>query len=381
VAEGLARASLRVAFLEEHQTAGLPNHCSGLVSPRTLQLARVREEAVAIRRYDRARVWGPGGTTLALRSNSVQAIAVARERFDQILAARAASAGAVLMTETRALHFERTGGCIKVHARSPQGPLTLRTPLLVGADGATSRVARWMGRDGRREVIPTIKADVTFLERTPDSVEIFVGNQVAPGWFGWLIPLPDRQARIGIGATRAPRRYFRAFFDLIGDRYGGLTLGEVRSAPLPLGPARNFVGDGVILVGAAAHQTKPTTGGGIYLGIHAGQMAASAAIQALTSGSTTRRALSPYEQAWHRLEGHEIRVAHRLRRIYAHLPDRELDWILARAGEPWAQRLIAGLGDIDFPSQLLSGLLRGAVRRVGLARTREVLAPVHEGTG
>jgi digeranylgeranylglycerophospholipid reductase len=378
VAEALALASLRVALLEEHAAAGVPNHCSGLVSPRTLEIAGIPEETVALRHYDRARVWGPGGGTLWLQSSSVQAIAVAREQFDQILARRAAGAGAVLMLETKAQHFERADGRVRLLARTPRGEVQFQAPLLVGADGAGSRVARWMGRAARHEVIPAVKADITFSGRGTDSVEIFVGSRVAPGWFGWLIPLPGRVARIGVGATRSPQDCFAALLDLVRARFGDFDLGEVRKAPLPLGPARDFVADGVLLVGAAARQTKPTTGGGVYLGVRAGQLAAATAIEALASGDTSRRALLPYEQAWHRLEGHEIRVAHWLRQVFRRLPDRELDWILATAGEPWAQRLIAGLGDIDFPSQLLSALLRGAVRRVGPPRTREVLAPARE---
>ena len=132
-AESLAQASLRVALLEEHLRIGLPNHCSGLVSLRTLELAGIAEEAVAGIRFSSARVWGPGGKTLWLRSNSVQAIAVNRPRFDQILAERAASAGAVLMLETQAYRFERSERGVHVDARTgvfiynrPTGKLSLR---------------------------------------------------------------------------------------------------------------------------------------------------------------------------------------------------------------------------------------------------------------
>jgi flavin-dependent dehydrogenase len=131
-----------------------------------------------------------------------------------------------------------------------------------------------------------------------------------------------------------------------------------------LGPAGDFVADGVLLVGAAARQTKPTTGGGVYLGIRAAQLAAETAIRALEAGDTSRRTLAAYEVSWHRLEGHEVRVGGWLRRAFRHLSDRELDWIISIAGEPWAQEAITCLGDIDFPADLLSALLRGAGRRV-----------------
>ena len=184
-AEALARDSFRVALLEEHAQVGVPTHCSGLLSPRAIEIAGVCPETMALRQYRHARVWGPGGGALWLRSDSVQAIAVERDRFDQALARRAVDAGARLMLATKARRFWREDGCISVQATTPHGEVRLRAPLLVGADGAGSRVARWMGHKNKHEVIPAIKADLTFLDGGTGSIEILVGNHVAPGWFGW----------------------------------------------------------------------------------------------------------------------------------------------------------------------------------------------------
>ena len=378
IAEALTRASLRVALLEEHAHVGLPNHCSGLVSPRALKIADVPKAAVALRRYRQARIWGPGGGMLWVRSDSVQAIAIARDRFDQILAERAIEAGADLMLGTLAHRFERADGQVLVWARTPRGEVQLRAPLLVGADGATSRVARWLGRTGRQEVIPAEKLNIVFSGRCPDQVEIFVGNGVAPGWFGWVIPTTERQATIGVGTTGSLRACIPVFLETVRQRFGDFAIEEGRRAPIPLGPARDFVGDRVLLVGAAARQTKPTTGGGVYLGVRAARLAAETAIRALEKGDTSHRVLADYERAWHRLEGHEVRVGGWLRRAFRHLSDRELDWIISTAGEPWAQEAITRLGDIDFPAQLLSALLRGAGRRVLPLWGRQPPAPMRE---
>jgi digeranylgeranylglycerophospholipid reductase len=379
-AEALARASFRVALLEEHAQVGIPTHCSGLVSPRALEIAGISRETMGLRQYRQARVWGPGGGTLWLRSDSIQAIAIERDRFDQALARRAADAGARLMLHTKAHHFRRDNGQISVQATTPRGEIQLRAPLLVGAEGAGSRVARWMGHSSQHEVIPAIKADVTFSEGGTDSIEILVGNSVAPGWFGWVIPLPGGRATTGIGATGSPRDHFPAFLDLVRRRFGDYTVDSTHSAPIPLGPARDFVADGVLLVGAAARQTKPTTGGGIYLGVRAAQLAAAAAARALTRGDVSRRALAPYEEDWHRLEGREVAVGHHLRRAFRRLSDRELDWIIATAAEPWAQRLISRLGDIDFPAQLLTALLNEAGRNAAIFACRRLVPRWMQGT-
>jgi digeranylgeranylglycerophospholipid reductase len=356
VAEGLARASLRVALLEEHPRVGLPNHCSGLVSPRTLEAAGVAEEAVGLARYTHARVWGPGGGTLWLRSGSVQAVAIDRPRFDRILAERAAGAGAALMVGTRACGFERVAGGVWVAARAGGEPLHLRARLLVGADGASSGVARWMGRGRAHEIIPAAKAEIAFRGRGTESIEIFLGRGLAPGWFGWVIPLPDGTARIGVGATRSLQCCFETLLELVRERCGDFDVQGTRQAPLPLGPARDFVGDGVMLVGAAARQTKPTTGGGLYFGVRAAHLAAAAAAGALARGDCSRRALATYERAWQRAEGRELVAGQWLRRGFRHLPDAGLDLIVRLLNHPRAQDWISRLGDMDYPSRLFAPL-------------------------
>ena len=379
VAEALARASFRVALLEEHPRVGLPNHCSGLVSPRTLEVARVAEWEVGLARYTSARVWGPGGGTLWLRSEGVQAVAIDRPRFDQILAERAVRAGAELMVGTRACGFERLTGGVRVEARAGARTLQLEAPLLVGADGASSRVARWMGgwtgtgKGGGRETIPAIKADVAFRDGGSEHIEILLGHAVAPGWFGWVIPLPDGTARIGIGATRAVRRCFERFLCLVQDRFGDFILlgNEARRAPLPLGPGRGFVADHVLLVGAAARQTKPTTGGGLYFGLRAARLAAETGVGALARGDCSRRALAAYERAWRRCDGRELWVGHWLRRGFRRLSDGGLDRAIQLLNLPWARDWISRLGDMDYPSRLLVPRAAGRRGRARMPRASE----------
>ncbi|MCP4536828.1 MAG: NAD(P)/FAD-dependent oxidoreductase [Chloroflexi bacterium] len=352
-AKSLAQASLNVALLEEHTSIGLPNHCSGLVSPRTLDLVGGIPEGMGLVQFSSARVWGPGGQTLWLRSNSVQAVAIDRPQFDQLIAERAVEAGATLMLGTQACGFERLNEGVRVKVRTGKETRFLSAPLLIGADGASSRVARWMGRKHKHEIIPAVKADITFKEAGTDSIEIFVGNDVASDWFGWIIPMPDGVARIGIGATGSPRRYFEAFLESIRSKFGDFVVHETRRAPLPLGPARDFVADQIMLVGAAARQTKPTTGGGLYFGIRAAQLAAATAVEAIKQGDCSKKVLAEYERAWHRSEGRELTVNHWLRKGFCALSDGGFDLIVELFRKQRAQKWISRLGDMDYPSRLI----------------------------
>jgi digeranylgeranylglycerophospholipid reductase len=371
-AENLARASLRVALLEEHPCVGLPNHCSGLISPRTLKLAGVAEESVGQAMFSRARVWGPGGKTLWLQSDSVQAIAIDRPRLDQILAERAANAGATLLLSTQARRFEHGDGRVRLEARTENGAQYLRAPLLIGADGANSRVARWMGKAHDNESIPAFKADIIFQSGGTDSIEIFVGNRVAPGFFGWIIPIQGKMARVGIGTVESSRRCFQAFLDMVHRRFGDFAIQEKRGVVLPLGPAQGFVGERVMLVGAAARQTKPTTGGGLYFGLRAAELAAATALEAVEHDDFSCEVLSKYEQRWQRLDGQELMYSHWLRRLFLQLSDGDLDLIIQLLNTPFAQDQIRRLGDIDYPSRLLGRLAALLQKQTLATRSTEV---------
>lgn len=87
VARLLARRSFRVLLLEEHPQVGLPCHCSGLVTPRTLQAAGAPDSLVhgVVRGVE---VYGPGGEVLSLTASHPKALVIDRVGLDVFLADR-----------------------------------------------------------------------------------------------------------------------------------------------------------------------------------------------------------------------------------------------------------------------------------------------------
>jgi flavin-dependent dehydrogenase len=282
----------------------------------------------------------------------VQAVAIERPDFDRHLAERAREAGAQIRMGRRAYRFERTGGQIEVVAANGKGPEKMVAPILIGADGVLSQVARWLEAGSQLPFVPAIKADVRFRGAGTEHIEVFVGNAVAPGWFGWVIPLADGIARVGIGArTRRANDCFRHFLGVVRDKFGEFEILNQRGWLIPMAPLRRISFDNAMLVGDAARQAKPSSGGGIYMGMRAGELAAEAALQALAS-VPTREQLKAYEGFWQAEEGEELRYNHWLRTIYNRMNDEEIDRMVDLCNRPWAQLAIRRLGDIDFASRL-----------------------------
>ncbi len=335
----LARAGLRVALIDR-QAFPRTKPCGDLIGCGGIALARtLGVDAEALAPYPPLRgavIVAPETRPLILtarRHSNDDARVIPRHVFDSALVRTAERAGATFVhLQVRDLVRER-GAVIGVAGGDARSATTIRARAVIGADGYGSRIARAVrGDDTMRagQVGVALRAYATgfTLPRAWDGCLVFAYDaQTAPG-YGWLMPLPDGGANIGIG-TLAPATdatdaaHVRALFDrfLAGTPWlAGATVGDdppLRTWPLALAPRRGpLVGDGVLLVGEAAALVGPMTGAGIYPAMQSGVWAAETLIAALRTGDLSRRALLPYER--------------RVRRRF--LPQHR--------AEAWAQRLL-----------------------------------------
>lgn len=264
-------------------------------------------------------------------------MARARMTLDQRLAQHAQASGAKLRERTKVtgpLLDERSGRVVGVHAQPldargrADGPATtFRAPVVVAADGVSSRFATALGitrRDDRplgtavRTYVRTeTAAGVTPRHEDPwmeSHLELWDGapgaSNLLPG-YGWIFALGDGTANVGLGAVSStPARQSAA-----GTDYRALLrtwmrnapgawgfdaenqVGPVRGAALPMGFNRGpLYSDGAVLVGDAAGMVSPFNGEGIAYALQAGRVAADAIAQARTrtTDDARERTLATY---------------------------------------------------------------------------------------
>jgi flavin-dependent dehydrogenase len=90
---------------------------------------------------------------------------------------------------------------------------------------------------------------------------------------------------------------------------------------ITLKPASRTFAERLLVVGTAAGQVKPLTGGGIYYGLLCADIAAAVLDKALEADDFSPKALSAYETSWHSLLRQELATAWRARATYEHLSD------------------------------------------------------------
>jgi digeranylgeranylglycerophospholipid reductase len=360
-AQQIASAGFKVLLIEEHEKIGEPVQCAGLISPRAVKLAEISQDLI-INNLTSLRVFSLLGSNCLLKSRDILAQAIERGAFDKILAERAVKSGAELLLGTTAKDVEAiSGGYRLTLADKYKRKLEIDTRLLIGADGANSMVARWLNLTHDNPKAVMFAADVELQPFNTGCADVFLGQDLAPGWFGWIIPLSSNVCRVGSGyalinSSRSPRHFFEMLVDKYPHYFKGMRIIRQTGGVVPIGLMPKIYAAHAMLVGDAACQVKPISGGGIYLGLRGALLCGQLAVKALQEGNLTEKALATYQKKWEQEMGEEIACGLAYRKCYLDFTDQDIDRLIRLLDQTVCQNLIMKHGDIDHPSLLAKKL-------------------------
>ena len=341
----LAGAGLSVAVVEEHRQIGEPRFCTGILGAKAFDEFALPRGPIQ-RELCSAVIYSPLGRSARIGRETPQAYLMDRAVFDQALAKRAAQSGADYWLGCRAERISIEPGGVRVTVRRDEGRAVLRANACLLATGSSHRLHAMTGLPSPTEFLDCVQAE--FAASSLSEVELFVGRSVAPGSFGWAAPVDEGRARVGVCVTGSALTYFHRLTasPALADRLGE-PLTPLRKRRVPISPAASCVGDRVMLVGDAAGQVKPLTGGGIYYSIRCADLAADALIDAGAAGDYSRSRLSRYERAWRRAIGRDLAFGRYARRLLAWIGDRQLDALIGLCQSDEVQRVVARSAEFD----------------------------------
>ncbi|MEY9962163.1 geranylgeranyl reductase family protein [Streptacidiphilus sp. MAP12-16] len=325
----LARAGLEVLLLEK---AHFPREkvCGDGLTPRaTKQLVDmgidISEEAGWLRNKG-LRIIG-GGVRLELdwpELASFPDYGLVRKRadFDELLARQAEKAGAKLhqlCNVTGPLLDERTGRIVGVTAKlgEEKREVTFRAPLVVAADGNSTRLSLAMGlhrREDRpmgvayRTYFNSPRSDDDYLESWLELWDRRGGQQKLLPGYGWIFGMGDGTSNVGLGLLNTTssfkdidyRELLKVWCAGMPEEWGytpeNMTE-PIRGAALPMAFNRQpHYTRGFLLVGDAGGMVNPFNGEGIAYAMESGQIAAGVIVQALARQTDLgrERALEAY---------------------------------------------------------------------------------------
>jgi flavin-dependent dehydrogenase len=140
------------------------------------------------------------------------------------------------------------------------------------------------------------------------------------------VPTAPKRALVGLFSRRKPGEYLRTLLDTLFQQ-GKIASpqSEITYRGIPLKPLPKTYLERVIVVGDAAGQVKPTTGGGVYYGLLCAEAAADTLHRALATDTFSEKLFSGYQKAWQEMIGWELQIGYFARRLYERLSDRQID--------------------------------------------------------
>jgi len=347
----------RTALLEEHYAIGEPVQCAGLVSVAGILECEVNQTELFVNReIGGAFLYSPDCRSIAIKGSETKAYVIERKIFDRILAQNAIEAGVDLLMNSKVVDLKRRSDGQILKVRSGGEDVEIYSNVVIGADGVKSKIAKLSGLGTVKKILPAAQIEGRYKARGPSFVEMFVGDKIAPGFFAWCIPTEENMARIGLCSNDAPMEHLQRLLSshpIISRRYRGSVTDFVVGS-VPLGPLKRTIADGVMIVGDAAGQVKPTTGGGVYTGALCAKIAGEVAAKVASKGDASVKQLREYEKRWKSSLSGEFRMGMFINKTIDKLDDADFNDFVGALNDPDILETITKYGDMDRPSILVS---------------------------
>lgn len=255
-----------------------------------------------------------------------------REVLDGFMRDRAAELGATLIngtvqrleiptnsTDPYTLHYSdhSQGGTVGVAK-------TLQVDVVVGADGANSKVAKAIKAGDYNYAIAfqeRIRIPDHLMNYYEDLAEMYVGDDVSPDFYAWVFPKYDHVA-VGTGTMKVNQAKIKQLQAGIRARAAKRLVGgeiiKVEAHPIPEHPRPHRVRGRVALVGDAAGTVTKSSGEGIYFAAKSGRMCAEAIVEFSNNGQRipTEDDLKIYIKRWDKKYGLTYKVLDILQQVF-----------------------------------------------------------------
>ena len=296
----------------ERGTVGTPLACSGHVSTDLWDFTPdgAKDELLQNRIYGaRFHTGGPESDAYPFYKDEVISNVIDRVGLDRMLADAAREVGADLRENHAVIGVEEHDDRVEVTARTPDGTRTFEGRMVAGCDGPVSRVRSELGLPEPDEKLQGV---LGFSEER-DHQDFVDVHLTAPQFFAWRIPRGEAGVEYGLAAPPGSDPSARDLFEAFTAGYD-VEIAEFCAGMIPIGPPETVTSHRGFLLGDAAAQTKPFTGGGILYGMTAADVAAEV-VDPERPGT-----LADYEAGWRDELATEIRLGSLIRRAYS-LPE------------------------------------------------------------
>lgn len=325
----LLEKEFRVLVIEDDKEIGKPVQCSGLIS-RNLD-SFIEIDHGFVENDIKGAVIHSGKNKIRLEKAGNVARVIDRGRFDSFLAKGLKSE---IMLGSRVGSIEIRKDYVSVMA----GKKEFRARMLLGCDGPNSVVRNHFGIKPHGILKGLIA--ITGEKDSSDFVEVWLDKELSPDGFLWKIPR-GKSVEYGMVSDSASFHVMEKFFKLSPGGY------EKRAGIIPIGLQKTHF-PRTLLVGDAASQVKPWSGGGVVYGMTCARIASSVIKNAFEKGDFSEEFLKQYEDQWRKEIGRNITFGLMFREFYKDLNQEGVEKFIGKVKYKGIKSI-----DMDFPIGIL----------------------------
>ncbi|MCB9206026.1 MAG: NAD(P)/FAD-dependent oxidoreductase [Ignavibacteriales bacterium] len=321
-----AEQGVSVLMLEKDRDVGYPVRCGEAVSMAGLKEFIEPDPKWIATEITKFSFISPDKTKIEVEFEGKGCI-LERKIFDYELANIAAKVGTDILTRAyvNGIISEngKTAG-VKFEYRGEQKEV--KSKIVIAADGVESRVGRWAGlktHSDFRAMESGIQITASNINVDQNTCYFYWGNIYAPQGYLWVFPKGNGLANIGlaitgdIGKKRSALSYLNEFMET---HYPNASLLSQVAGGIPFTPTlEKIVAPGIMLVGDAARQINPLSGGGIISGMIGGSIAGKVAGEAIINDALD--SIFTYEKKWHDRLGKRHEMFNRIKNGIYNLTD------------------------------------------------------------
>ncbi|MCX5798928.1 MAG: NAD(P)/FAD-dependent oxidoreductase [Proteobacteria bacterium] len=349
----LAGKGLEVLIIEAKEEVGKGVICTGIIGRETFEKFDVSHESI-IKSIQKVKLISPLGTSIFYNHPFPFAYIVDREEFDNYLLEFAMKNGAEIKLKHRVINVSVEKDWVEIGCKHTEGELrTYRGKVLILATGIEYELNKKLGLGYPARFL---KAAQKYSRcNSNEYVTLLLGNKIAKGGFGWIVPVGNDMARVGLMTEGNPKIGFKHIIEkyLQEEEYKDLQL-----KPIAQGIVSKTFRERVLAVGEAAGQVKTTTGGGVYFGLLCSEIASTTILEAFKDGNFSKKKFSTYEKQWKSKIAREIRTGYIVRNFCGRLSDHQMERVFNIIQSDGFFDYIAKNADFDWHGKFLLGFLK-----------------------
>ena len=359
----LAQNGLDVAIVEKKKQIGYPLQCAGILSKHIFENNDLPDEVIV--NAVKGAFLHTKNHILNVEKQEDVAYIIDRIAYDQFLLNRAIENGVKLINQ-KVIDVDTKNG---IAFFSNDESITSR--IIVACDGYNSAISSIIGNGQRNfpasQMLVSIDEEIMSQFRKSDKpisdyVDTYLFEDILPG-FLWIIPLTDNQYRIGLFSNQSHKEQGQFLMDFLNENFD-YEIVEKYKGFIPIYDSENkLVENRVLLIGDAASQVKPTSGGGLLIAFDSCKIASRYITEAIQKDDIG--ILQGYREEFTKKYSKEFNYQFKVQNTLNLLNDNDLDYLFQKLGENDCERIISEYGDMDNQSVLVKEFIkRGLIFKI-----------------